>query len=497
MGKEARTDTIDSLPVQLAIRLVLHSVSYSNPLPDWFDVPEINYSAREVAIRHRIQMYLGKMQPEPPFEISLPRKSGEVKSWSMLSVNDQIVLQACVSSIAESLYEKCIDRKRVYSYRYGSNPAVLALTEDPLSSWRAFQNETLSRCSSGDCVLQIDLEDAFRSIDRTRFVQFLRNLFPGRIEVDLLQTLLDSFATGQPGLPLVNDSVFFLGNAYLSVVDRAVARNSKNFIRFVDDYRIFGKSQAELEGIAKALGPQLGDLGFRINAHKLVLSSGENYLESLSHVRYAEKASDGAGQGDADEAELDPLVYPGSAIAFTSILPPNVMVAQIKATLDRPQENLNEGRGRLLMGSLRRARLDAQVVDAHSDGDNGIAPLHRHFMGQLSRNRQVVERINQRLNEYATRPSEIWRLIWLLYLIQDLDLGLIDHSASSALQNSLAHIRASRSIPEIVRLWAANLRIATRSGRERSRPTPTEIEKLHERGYIESGHLLLGVGAHV
>ena len=487
-----RLDTIDSLPIQLGIRLVLHSVSYSNPLPDWFEVPEINYSAREVAIRRRIQMYLGKTQPDPPFEINLPRKSGEVKSWSMPCVNDQIILQTCLSSIAGALFEKCVDRQRVFSYRYGTNPAVLALTEDHLSSWRAFQNETRRQCSSGACVLQLDLEDAFRSIDRLRFVQFLRDLFPEKGEVDLLKILLDSFAAGQPGLPLVNDSIFFLGNAYLSVVDKAVARHSKNFVRFVDDYRIFGKSQAELEGVAKALGSELEDLGFRINAHKLLLSTGENYLESLSHVRYAEKESDGAVQDDADG--MNPDAYPGSAIAFAGIIPPNVMVAQIKATLDRPQENLNEGRGRLLMGSLRRARLDAQVVFGHSDSDNGKPPLQRHFMGQLSKNRSVVERINQLLNEYATRPGEIWRLTWLLYLIKDIDFEVVDRPVSLALKNSLSSIRGSHSVPTVARLWAANVSSATDARRERSTPTSVKIEMLHERGYIESGQLLLTAG---
>jgi hypothetical protein len=35
-----------SFPVQLAIRLLLDSVSYSNALPEWFDVLVIDYNDR-------------------------------------------------------------------------------------------------------------------------------------------------------------------------------------------------------------------------------------------------------------------------------------------------------------------------------------------------------------------------------------------------------------------------------------------------------------------
>jgi len=48
-------DSLSLFPVPLAIRLVLDSVSYSNPLPDWFDTLTIDYAARGEAIRRRHQ----------------------------------------------------------------------------------------------------------------------------------------------------------------------------------------------------------------------------------------------------------------------------------------------------------------------------------------------------------------------------------------------------------------------------------------------------------
>jgi Reverse transcriptase (RNA-dependent DNA polymerase) len=476
-------NTIDTLPYQLGIRLVLDSVSYSNPLPDWFEAPNILYAERERIIRRRINAYLQQGKPEPPLGITLPRKSGGAKLWAMPSVNDQIICQICVSSIAAELAHKCIDTQKVFSYRYRTNPDALALNEDPITAWRAFQRETTHRCSSGDCVLQVDLEDAFPSMNRAQVIAFLRNLFPDRIEIDILEIMLDSFSAGSPGLPLVNDSIFFLGNAYLSVVDAVVARYSKSYIRYVDDYRIFSTSRDELAQIPVALAPPLAQLGLKINSHKLHLSTGEEYLESLSQITYATTQIDGAKHGDLDldipEDYLKPV-----PVVIGGIIPPDKMIAQLHTALDNPQTNLNEGNGRFLMGSMRRARLDAQILESHTDGDNGNPPLREHFKGQLSQDKHLVEKVQYHLKHYAGQPDEIWRLTWLLYLCRDIDFDRVAKPLSADLKKSLADIRASQSLPVVARLWA------TQAGH--APPDLAKIEMIHERSYIKGGQLFYG-----
>jgi hypothetical protein len=473
----AMRNSIDAWPVQLGIRLVLHSVSFTNPVPDWFDVLRINYTARETTIRRKILSYLGNSIPESPFAVDLPKRTGDLKRWSMPSVNDQIVFQTCVSSIAASLYERSVDRKRVYSYRYAMHSEVLSLAEDSLSSWRAFQDETRRQCASGDCILQLDLADAFRSIDRTRFIRFLRDLFPTKKEIDVIEILLNRFSFGDPGLPFVNDSIFFLGNAYLSTVDKIVARHSTNFIRFVDDYRIFGQSQAELDRVLRNLTTELEAFGFRINAHKLKLSSGEEYLESLSSVRYATKPTDGALPSD------NVSKYEGAAVAFAGVIPPNIMVSQIVEALNNPDQNLNEGRGRLLMGSLRRTRLDAEATAGKSPGD----PLQAHLVSQISQNRGLLEKVNQRLTEYATQQTESWRLMWLLYVTKNIDyenpaLKKDASSLSASLKVNITNITKSSSLSPLVTLWASNKNTIVQL-------RDSDIEELHEYGYIASGRV--------
>jgi hypothetical protein len=473
--------TIDTLPYQLGIRLVLDNVSYSNPLPDWFDAPKILYAERERIIRQRIKMYLEQAKPDPPLGIRLPRKSGDKKLWAMPSVNDQIICQICVSSIAAELTSKCVNPRKVFSYNYNTAPDSLMLCVDPIASWRAFQSETKKRCTSGECVLQIDLEDAFHSISRAHLMEFLRNLFPNRIEIRLLELMLDSFSDGSPGIPLVNDSIFFLGNAYLSLVDSIMARYSKSFIRYVDDYRIFNSSHEELAHLPADLAAPLSRLGLRINSHKLRLSTGEEFLESLAQITYATTQEDGTKEGDVD---LPDSYRRGTPVVIGGIVPPDKLIKQLQSALSNPQKDLTEGNGRFIMGSLRRARLDARILQGHSDGDNGNPPLREFFSARLSRDEVLLEAIDHFLNRYAENPEELWRFTWLLYLCLDIDFEKVSKPQATSLRKTLSNIQVNGTIPMLARLWAMNS--------NEQPPGLAKIERIHASSYIESGHLFLG-----
>src|SRR5271155_2162949 len=147
------TDDISSY-FRLAIRLLLDSVSYSNALPEWFESLTVDYLAREGTVRESARRYLNGEHPKAPFEIDVPKRSGGSNSWVIPSINDQIILQACISAVAQDVEQKCIDSKRVFSCLYNTNPNRLAFLEDQVEAWTRFQLETQDRCASEDCILQ-------------------------------------------------------------------------------------------------------------------------------------------------------------------------------------------------------------------------------------------------------------------------------------------------------------------------------------------------------
>ena len=456
-------DDISNLPIQLAIRLLLDSVSFSNPLPNWFDTITVDYAGREKAIRRKIREYLGGTPPKKPFEIQVPKKNGQLTRWVIPSVNDQIIFQACVSSIAEQV-DSVLDKTRVFSCRYNRDPNRLALLENQVSAWKAFQDETESRCKSDHCVLQIDLEDAYRNIDRRRFFAFLKKVSPGGIAVRLLEILHEAFSGGEPGLPLMNDSGFFLGNAYLSEVDKLVARRTGNFIRFVDDYRIFADSQDKLESLLQKISSDLQSFGFQINSHKLKLGSGEEYLEAISRFKYADK----------DFADyID--------VAFGDILQPADLIGQISKTVEKPDEYLNQGFGRLQIAELRKIHVDALI--AGGTEPSGYS-LRYEFAKMLVDEGNVLQRASSLLKSYSQDGSQVWRTLWLLYLIQNVHfyLGAEGERASrpvpADLLETVKNLRSSNSVPQIVKLWASERTNA---------PREDAIEQLHDSDYLEWG----------
>jgi hypothetical protein len=117
-------------------------------------------------------------------------------------------------------------------------------------------------------MLQIDLKQAADAMNVNAVIDFLTQRAGSNIDVKLISVLLKSFSNDRPGLPFINDSVFFIGNAYLQCVDEIVSQYTTKYIRFVDDYKIFGNSKADLERILPEIRKRITSIGFELNDSK-------------------------------------------------------------------------------------------------------------------------------------------------------------------------------------------------------------------------------------
>jgi hypothetical protein len=467
------TDDISSY-FQLAIRLLLDSVSYSNALPEWFESLTVDYLKREETVRESARRYLGGERPKAPFEIAVPKRSGGVNSWVIPSINDQIILQACISAIAQDVEQRCIDSSRVFSCLYNRNPNRLAFLEDQVEAWTRFQQETQARCTSDNCVLQFDIACAYQSMDIDRVGRFLKRLPIEGTAVKLLEILLAVFSGGNAGLPFLNDSVFFLGNAYLSEVDRLVSRHTANFIRYVDDYKIFGNSRRNLEALLERIRSELRDeLGFELSDAKVRVGTADEYLEALSKLKYAEIRVN---------EYIDVAVVP-------SVFRAEDMHTMVDKSLGSPEEYLHQGFGRLQMASIRRMRVQWLAASTQDRGDDELKLTPRsEFASIVSRNTQLIRRISQSINTYSREPRALWRLVWLLYLTRDVVLDEIpDEAVSTELTETLQTVNQTTELPMVARLWAAQM-----PGYPAIERSPAEVEDLHALDYLERGRQCYG-----
>lgn len=416
-----------SLSVQLASRLVIDSVSYSNALPPWNEMWDIDFVALENKIRKKIRAYLsGGQRPTKASNVSVPTKSGMKKKWLLPSVTDQIIVQAAVSALAPKI-ASVVDLKHVMSYPYNSDPNRVQLTNSQISSWVQFQNQTTRRLSDGLFVLQIDLQGAFQSINRAQFWKFLQDTAPSRPETDLLRIVIEGISSPNDGLPLMNDSVFFLGNAYLRIVDELVGQYTKNFIRFVDDYRIFADSPKALDRIFEKLNGSLASIGFKINMSKVRLGSGQEYFDAIAKVKHV-------------STDLQPGYI--SAAIFDDIITPEDLITLIEHAINKPEELINEGFGRLLMGAVRKLSINSEVMEAKNYYRERQDPAEE--VHQLLRERKdVIGQAEMLLRRYASDPNEDWRATCLIYIVGDF-----------LPEDTMNDIRTSKMVGPITRLWA-------------------------------------------
>jgi len=458
------TSPVDSLPIRLAIRLTLDSVSYSNPLPPWTDPLTINYSHREKTIAQKIEDYVNrKSQPVAPFEIDVPKRSGNKRRWLVPSINDQIIIQACVSALANKI-EDTLDPNRVHSYRLNRDPNRLQLTHSQVSSWKRFQNEINEKLKEQPQLLQFDLEATYQSIRPDDFLKFIRGLSPGSIEVALLEIMMKSFASGNNGLPMINDSVFFLGNAYLRGVDHIVSKHTSCFIRFVDDYRVFGESRDILKETLDNISRELLLIGFKVNTSKVKLGTAEDYLETISKAKYATSTADSG--------------YVSAAV-FDDIIEPELLASIISKAIKRPDEFINEGFGRLIIGSIRRMRLNHET--ATIKGFPG-SPLYK-FTEFLSQDAGLIKAAIDLVEKYIHTAHEEWRVVWLLYVMQEVNSG--DEKLSRRFSEILNMISSAPEIPFVARLWANKVRGLWRGNR-------SPADNLHDLGYLDEGNEIFG-----
>jgi hypothetical protein len=391
-------DSAQSLPIALACRLWLDSVSYSNALPPFSLAPfAVKFAAIIPQIAQRADEYLRGRVPTTSFEILVPKKNGAKKRWLLPSALDQIVMQAAACSLARPL-SGLVDAQRVFSYRFNHDPNRLQFTDSQVSAWALFQDDTQRRLqSAGGFLLQFDLEAAFASIQRPTFFEFLAKQSGQTEAIAILRALLDGLSGAEHGLPLINDTVFFLGNAYLHVVDAIVRRYVPQFTRFVDDYRLFGSSAKPLEAAFESISRDLAPLGFKANISKVKLGSSSDYLGAISSRAAAKTETDGNYI---------------SAVVLSDVVAPEVLVELIERVIAAPDDYMNEGLGRLLLGAIRRLRLNDNIAINMNYPRSPLGVFDEAMKGKqrLSADAALL------FQKYATN-GEHWRAAWIAYVL--------------------------------------------------------------------------------
>ena len=202
----------------------------------------------------------------------LPKQDGLVRPICYIDVDVAVAYQALVDAASRTIesYVTSTLGNRVLSHRLKA-PLSAEMFQSPSEAYKKYINIQHDLAESGTyshCV-RLDIANYYERIYQHKLQQLLeRRGVPG-IVITALCRLLRKFSNGDShGIPQGWWASDYLGNSYLLYLDEFLIAKDIYAIRYVDDHRIFCRSDREARLILKECGRTLRELGLNIQPGK-------------------------------------------------------------------------------------------------------------------------------------------------------------------------------------------------------------------------------------
>jgi hypothetical protein len=234
----------------------------------------------------------GSFEAASPERVYVPKASGLQRGITLLTVEDQIVFQALTNVFAKTIR---IQREKVIGKSVFSNQPTLASNSIFfLQNWRIGYRAYLDRIEKW-------FDDGFRWVAHFDLAAFydtishellFRTAFPklkttnGKIAIcEWLQKWSTPRASwplqhGIPQGPIASD---FLAEVFLLPLDDRMGRKHR-YVRYVDDIRLFGKNQLEVQAAVRDLEILCRDRGLIPQGKKFAITQASSLREALGSL---------------------------------------------------------------------------------------------------------------------------------------------------------------------------------------------------------------------
>jgi hypothetical protein len=213
----------------------------------------------------RLRSRLGRgYVPSRAQTLEVPKWSGGTRPVVDLTIQDRVVYHSVVSLIRSAI-------------------------PDGIVNWTPSPEERVARereIAAGDWeyVLRADVTAYYEYVSHALLEEELIDLTAEDEAVDLLIALLGHTQGRATGLPQGPKASGILADTYLSVVDRALARQGVTFLRFSDDYRVPTRSWREALRKQSNLERLLRERGLTLNSGKTRVPTRTKYADWLDEL---------------------------------------------------------------------------------------------------------------------------------------------------------------------------------------------------------------------
>lgn len=273
------------------------------------------YYAYEVALNANLKdlrqrLLGGTFQPRHPERIYVPKPSGLHRPLALLSIEDQIVLQAFANIAAQRLQKKRapLQFKVVFS-NILQKPDSIFFFRRWQDTYGAFQRRIEKHYTGGlRWVGDFDLAAFYDTISHELL---LRTIYPRTTNGDLdwikecLRTWSSDRAAsghghGLPQGPLASD---FLAECFLLPIDLALQKR-RGYTRYVDDVRLFGATEDEVRADLIELERHCRERGLIPQTGKFAIKRAQNVQEAMGMLpSISDPQHEGAGSEKIDKKQ--------------------------------------------------------------------------------------------------------------------------------------------------------------------------------------------------
>lgn len=240
----------------------------------------------------------GSFKPATPSRLFIPKGAGLNRSITLLLIEDQIVLQAVANVFAEKtrIRRQAVEGKVVFSNQLSDDHDSIFFLENWRSCYRQYLDQIDRLYSRGyKWVAYFDLAAFYDTISHELL---LKTVYPrtktsadGDVVCEWLAKWITPRATWplQHGIPQGPQSSDFLAEIFLLPIDEEMSKSRKHaYVRYVDDIRIFGKTELDVQTAVQKLETLCRDRGLIPQGKKFAiaeLKSRKDALGALPSIR--------------------------------------------------------------------------------------------------------------------------------------------------------------------------------------------------------------------
>ena len=244
----------------------------------------------------------GMWAPTHATRIYLPKPSGLQRPLSLLAIEDQILLQAISNIFAKKLRTKRerVELSTVFSNKLAAKDNSIFFTERWQETYGAFQKKCVSIFDDGyRWSASFDMAAYYDTISHDLLLSIAspknkhpqtRDLVANWLQVWSADDMSAATGHGIPQGPMASD---FLSEAFFLPIDLRLQKENIQYVRYVDDLRLFGKSENEVRKSAIWLEQECRHRGLIPQSAKFeirAIRSAEEAMGSLPSIPPAQKA---------------------------------------------------------------------------------------------------------------------------------------------------------------------------------------------------------------